>query len=253
MRHCTCAPDASWCARTDELFGVEDMHVLDVTRDPDVGGEQGLVVLDVESDADLTGCPDCGWSRSPRPARPGPVRRPVLRHTGAGAVAQADLALPRTLVSSRDLDRGARLRAAAGQAHQPGGGVGRQSAAARRHHSVGDRAAARVNWHTCSERGQEARRDLDRHQQARVGGEGHRGRRAHLAPEQNLLRGQGRHGEGRPHPRLRPASLSAATQCRAGQVRHGVRRLAQGARGRGHRVDRIRRAGPVPQVSQRDP
>ncbi|MFF0065792.1 hypothetical protein ACFYRC_30460 [Streptomyces sp. NPDC005279] len=36
------------------------MHVLDVTRDPDVGGGQGLVVLDAESDADLTGCPDCG-------------------------------------------------------------------------------------------------------------------------------------------------------------------------------------------------
>lgn len=36
------------------------MHVLDVARDPNVGGGQGLVVLDVESDADLTGCPDRG-------------------------------------------------------------------------------------------------------------------------------------------------------------------------------------------------
>jgi hypothetical protein len=36
------------------LFGVEGMHILDVTRDPDVGGGQVLVVLDVESDADLT-------------------------------------------------------------------------------------------------------------------------------------------------------------------------------------------------------
>ncbi|MFD9220175.1 hypothetical protein ACFWDI_09190 [Streptomyces sp. NPDC060064] len=36
------------------------MRALDVTRDPDVGGGQGLVVLDVESDADPTGCPDCG-------------------------------------------------------------------------------------------------------------------------------------------------------------------------------------------------
>jgi hypothetical protein len=42
------------------LFGVEGMHVLDVTRNPDVGGGQGLVVLDVESDADLTGCTDRG-------------------------------------------------------------------------------------------------------------------------------------------------------------------------------------------------
>ncbi|MGH3180790.1 MAG: hypothetical protein ACRDOE_02630 [Streptosporangiaceae bacterium] len=42
------------------MFGVEGMHVLHITRDPDVGRGQGLVVLDVESDADLTGCPDCG-------------------------------------------------------------------------------------------------------------------------------------------------------------------------------------------------
>jgi hypothetical protein len=44
----------------DELFGVEAMHVLDVTRDPDIGRGQGLVVRDVESEADLTGYPDCG-------------------------------------------------------------------------------------------------------------------------------------------------------------------------------------------------
>lgn len=34
------------------------MHVLHVTRHPDVGGGQGLMMLDVESDADLTGCPE---------------------------------------------------------------------------------------------------------------------------------------------------------------------------------------------------
>ncbi|MFF4232328.1 hypothetical protein [Streptomyces sp. NPDC001820] len=33
---------------SDRWFGVEGMHVLDVARDPDVGGGQGLVVLDVE-------------------------------------------------------------------------------------------------------------------------------------------------------------------------------------------------------------
>ncbi|MFG1953942.1 hypothetical protein [Micromonospora sp. NPDC048830] len=41
------------------MLGVEARHALDVIRDPDVGGKQGLVVLDVESGADLTGCPDC--------------------------------------------------------------------------------------------------------------------------------------------------------------------------------------------------
>ena len=60
MRHCTFGPGASWCARTDELFGVESMHILHVTRDSDVGRGQGLGVLDVESDTDLIGCPDCG-------------------------------------------------------------------------------------------------------------------------------------------------------------------------------------------------
>jgi transposase len=42
VRHCTYGPGASWCARTDELFGVEGMHVLDVTLDPDIGGGQSL-------------------------------------------------------------------------------------------------------------------------------------------------------------------------------------------------------------------
>jgi transposase len=45
----------SWCARTDELFGVEGMHVLDVTRHDD-----GMLVLDVETDQMLAGCTSCG-------------------------------------------------------------------------------------------------------------------------------------------------------------------------------------------------
>jgi hypothetical protein len=52
VRHSTCGPGTSWRARTDELFGAEGMHILDVTHDPDAGGGQDL---DVESDADLTG------------------------------------------------------------------------------------------------------------------------------------------------------------------------------------------------------
>ena len=35
--------------------GVEGLHVLEVTT-----GEDGLLVLDVESDQTLTGCPQCG-------------------------------------------------------------------------------------------------------------------------------------------------------------------------------------------------
>ena len=55
MAHCTCAPAPSWCPRADVMFGVEGMHVLDVANRDD-----GVLVLDVESDQTLTGCPDCG-------------------------------------------------------------------------------------------------------------------------------------------------------------------------------------------------
>ena len=55
MAHCTCGSGASWCARTDELFGVEGVHVLDVTT-----GDDGTLVLDVETDQSLAGCASCG-------------------------------------------------------------------------------------------------------------------------------------------------------------------------------------------------
>ena len=55
MLHSTCAPDTSWCAPADEIFGVDGLHVLEVTtRDADV------LVLDVESDQTPIGCPYCG-------------------------------------------------------------------------------------------------------------------------------------------------------------------------------------------------
>lgn len=59
LTHSTCAcarsPSSRWCPRADELFGVEGVHVLDVTSRDD-----NTIVLDVESDTDLAGCPDCG-------------------------------------------------------------------------------------------------------------------------------------------------------------------------------------------------
>ncbi len=54
MEHCRCGPGVRWCARTDALFDVDGMHVLDVVR------EAGRVVLTVESDAEVAGCPGCG-------------------------------------------------------------------------------------------------------------------------------------------------------------------------------------------------
>ena len=42
---------AGWCARTDLIFGVGGMHVLDVSVD-----EDGVLVLDVETEQSLNGC-----------------------------------------------------------------------------------------------------------------------------------------------------------------------------------------------------
>jgi hypothetical protein len=52
--HSTCASSALWCPRTDLLFDVPGMHVLTIDRQVD------RVVLTVESDADVGGCPGCG-------------------------------------------------------------------------------------------------------------------------------------------------------------------------------------------------
>ncbi len=50
-----CGPGVPWCARPDELFGVEGVHVLAVTSRSD-----RTVVLDVETDQVLAGCASCG-------------------------------------------------------------------------------------------------------------------------------------------------------------------------------------------------
>ncbi len=54
MDHSMCGSGASWCARTDRIFDVEGMHVLAAS----VVDEQ--LVLDVETDQVLAGCPSCG-------------------------------------------------------------------------------------------------------------------------------------------------------------------------------------------------
>ncbi len=54
MKHCRCGPGVRWCARTDALFDVAGMHVLDVVREPE------RLVLTVESDHEIGGCPSCG-------------------------------------------------------------------------------------------------------------------------------------------------------------------------------------------------
>ena len=54
MLHSTCAP-APPGVRGDGIFGVDTLSLLEVTTRDD-----GVLVLDVQSDQTLTGCPDCG-------------------------------------------------------------------------------------------------------------------------------------------------------------------------------------------------
>ena len=54
MEHCTCGSSLRWCPRADALFDVAGMHVLAVV------GEGGRLVLKVETDQILAGCPTCG-------------------------------------------------------------------------------------------------------------------------------------------------------------------------------------------------
>ena len=54
MDHSMCGSGASWCARTDRIFGVEGMHVLAVRI------TDNRLVLDVETEQTLAGCHSCG-------------------------------------------------------------------------------------------------------------------------------------------------------------------------------------------------
>lgn len=54
MDDCRCGAPARWCSRADALFNADGVHVLDVQR-----GHRKLVIT-VETDADVTGCPSCG-------------------------------------------------------------------------------------------------------------------------------------------------------------------------------------------------
>src|SRR4051812_27161278 len=55
MEHCTCGSAVPWCARADALFNLPGVHVLDVARD-----QRDRLIVSVETDADVGGCPSCG-------------------------------------------------------------------------------------------------------------------------------------------------------------------------------------------------
>src|SRR4249919_3396077 len=54
MYDCTCGPRTRWCARAGSLFNVSGMHLLDVSH------ANGRLVLTVETDQNMAGCPRCG-------------------------------------------------------------------------------------------------------------------------------------------------------------------------------------------------
>ncbi len=54
MDHDRCGPGARWCARADAFFNADGIHVLDVRT-----GHRLLIIM-VETDADVAGCPACG-------------------------------------------------------------------------------------------------------------------------------------------------------------------------------------------------
>ena len=96
---CLQAVAVSWpvVSRADELFGVQGMHVLDVAT-----GKDGSVLLEVESDDVLTGCPDCGVVAIGHGRRVQLLHdAPCFRTAGAGAMAQADLAVSQAACARR--------------------------------------------------------------------------------------------------------------------------------------------------------
>src|SRR4051794_38497019 len=102
MSHLTCGSGMRWCARADAIFDVPGMHVLDVAVD-----ERGRLVLTVESDQLKAGCPACGVLAARHWLLRADVARRALLWAGQrSAVAEAALAVPRTAVSDRDVQRG---------------------------------------------------------------------------------------------------------------------------------------------------
>ena len=97
MPHFMCGSGARWCARADAIFDVPGMHVLDVEVD-----DRQRLVLTVESGQLERGLPFVRGARGrPRPPGPDAARRAVLRPGHPGALAGADLALPRAGVPDR--------------------------------------------------------------------------------------------------------------------------------------------------------
>ncbi len=92
-------PDPSYCQRCDLLVGLMGLHVLQVKEHP-----RHLRVL-IESDPTQAGCHTCGviaHSQGRREVRL--VDVPSFGRLRPSGVAQADLALRRTQVPSREVD-----------------------------------------------------------------------------------------------------------------------------------------------------
>jgi transposase len=156
------------------------------------------VVLDVERDQGVAGCPDCGVAAIGHGRRVQVLRdapcfgRPVR-------VFQADLACPETSCSRRTWTE--RHEFAGLRAKLTTRAV-RWAVDAFRHDDTTVSALARrlgVAWDTCWNAIHAAAKDLLKNPH-RLSDQDHRCRRAHLAAVEDLGRGQGRHDLGRPDP-----------------------------------------------------
>lgn len=219
---CTCVSNDPWCARADALFDVAGMHVLAVERD-----RSDRLVLTVETDADVGGCPECGvvavgHGRRVHQVADAPCfgvstvvrwRKRVFRCAEPACAVrtfseQHELIRPRAKLTSR----------AIGWATDALADDDTTVSALPRHLGV--------DWHTCWDA-------VEVEAAARVADPGPAGRgadpprgRAHLAPVPDRGQGPGGDRDARPAPRRARKTARTAAGRRPGPVRDRVRRLA---------------------------
>ena len=116
-----CPASGGYCDRCDVIVGVDGLHVTAVERD-----ERGRLVVTVESEPTVMGCPACGVvARGHGRDEVDAGRRAGVRCPGADPVAQAAVGVPGRGLPGRVVHRAGRVgRGAAGEADGAGVPVG---------------------------------------------------------------------------------------------------------------------------------
>ena len=125
------------CPTAAVMFGVPRVRVL-ATQSDGVG-----LRLTVETERQVEGCRGCGVRVVPHGRREHLLHDDVRAPAGPDGLAQAGVALPRTGVRHDDVQRGARVGAAAGAADPPGSELGSRRTDRRQHDGVPVGPAAR--------------------------------------------------------------------------------------------------------------